>query len=311
MKDTFREIKNSYIKSGRPLLPVTRFLQVPMRWYFHSSPLLRHDSVFHLKPFLLNHFHDIFCCDHPIDFYIYGEQIKFRSYGSQMSVQAYYIGEVEYHLLQYLLKDIKDDFVMFDVGGHHGVYALIFAYELRKRGWKGVIHTFEPHRENFNLLEYNVLQNDLSDYVVLHNQGVSNFSGAQRLCLHTRDNSGNFLDHDNTNETYLQNSYPEYEVKVVKLDDFLHGINHVDLIKLDIQGGEANALLGAKDMIAQYYPKIAIEAYDGALTTSHIQKVLIDYKYQAYGVTKYGDLCSTNSSEVFVSWDWIALPCLE
>ena len=310
MKDTFRKIKNSYIKSGRPLLPVTRFLQAPIRWYFHRSPLLRHDSVFHLKPFLLNHFHDIFFCDHPIDFYIYGEQIKFRSYGSQMSVQAYYVGEVEYHLMQYLLKDIKDDFVMFDVGGHHGVYALIFAYELKKRGWKGLVHTFEPYPENFALLEHNILQNDLSDYVVAHNQGVSNFSGTQSLRLHTTDNSGNFLAYENIYENSWQNSYPEYEVQVVKLDDLLLDINHVDLIKLDIQGGEAKALLGARNMITQYSPKIAVEATIGVTTTTQTHTVLTNYNYKPYGITKHGELCSIDSPKSFVSWDWIALPLL-
>ncbi len=308
MKNLLRKVKSSYAASGKPLLPLTKFLQEPMRYYFHRTPLLRHDSKFYLKPFLLHHFHDLFIHDHPVDFTIYNNQVKFRSYGSSMSVQAYYVGEVEYHLVDCLLKGLKDDFIMLDVGGHHGVYSLIFAYEMKKRGLRGVIHTFEPHPDNFALLQHNIQQNDLCDFVVMHNKGVSNFSGVQNLCFHTEDNSGNFLADKDIHTTVQEHDYLQHQVEVVRLDDLLDTVDHVDLLKLDIQGGEPNALIGAEQIISRDRPKIAVEAYAGVPSTAKIQEILAEYNYATYGVKSNGELCSVNSPEVFVSWDWVALP---
>src|SRR4051812_40237417 len=92
-----------YAATGSPLLPITRLLQRPLRWYYHRSPVLRHDTRFCWKPRLLSLLHDLLIKDHPGDFMIYRGQLKFRSQGSIMSVQAYYVGEVEYHLLQYIV----------------------------------------------------------------------------------------------------------------------------------------------------------------------------------------------------------------
>jgi hypothetical protein len=54
--DAIRSLGKALIRvheqRGYPLLPLTRQLRGPMRWLYHRSPYLRHDSVFHWKPSL-------------------------------------------------------------------------------------------------------------------------------------------------------------------------------------------------------------------------------------------------------------------
>jgi FkbM family methyltransferase len=303
-----KSLHHKYIKLGRPLLPVSKFIREPMRWYYHQSKFLRHDSKMYIKPFLLERLHSWFVDEHPQDFYIYNNQIRFRSSGSMMSMQAYYVGEVEYHLIQYLVSTIRPDFVMIDIGAHHGAYTLIVAHELRNRGWKGVIHSFEPDSRNFSLLEYNIQQNNLEDYVVLHNQAVGSIVGKQNF-YKKEDNSSNFLLYSNNylEEQNIKGNLLE-SVEVNTIDNICTALNSVDLIKLDIQGGESYALKGGNKTINNYQPILLVEAVAEWESTQQVIKILDEYNYLIRGVNKKGEICEINSKDVFVSWDLVALP---
>jgi FkbM family methyltransferase len=304
-----QKLSGAYISINRPFLPITRLIREPLRWFYHRSPYLRHDSKIYLRPFLLNRIHSLFVAEHPHDFRIYNNQIKFRSFGSALSEQAYYVGEVEYHLIQYLVKQICDDFTMIDIGAHHGAYTLIAAYELRKRGLKGKIYSFEPDPSNFSLLAYNVEQNELSEYVVLHEMAVGEVNGKENFCIDD-DNSGNSLKSaldELTADGDLKYSSIQL-VDVVKLDDFAENLFHINLIKLDIQGGEPYALRGARDTLIKHQPILLIEAVPQWKTTKMSKEILDEYNYQISGIDKNGQTCEPNSKKAFVSWDWLAFP---
>ncbi|QNJ15997.1 methyltransferase/ FkbM family domain protein [Synechococcus sp. A18-40] len=56
--------------------------------------------------------------------------------------------------------------------------------------------------------------------------------------------------------------YPSNAISAVTVDSFLDNINiPLDLLKLDIEGSEMNALHGAKKSIQRYRPKLAISLY--------------------------------------------------
>lgn len=309
IKNTLKSVASAYKSARYPLLPITKFIREPMRWFYHQSPLLRHDSKFYLKPFLLRHIHDLLVVNHPQDFKIYGEKINLRSYGSLMSVQGYYVGEIEYHLVQYIVSQIKPGFVVLDVGAHHGVYTLIVAYELKSRGWKGVIHSFEPNPLNFSLLEYNVKQNQLTDYVILHNEAVSNLESRQKLLVDSRENSGCQLESvEVIDEESYQNFIEKQEVKVIKLDELLKDLRNVSLIKMDIQGAEPLALQGGETIIKRDNPILVVEAVKNWSSTEKTKEFLTEHNYEIYGVSSKGKLCQMDSPDVFVSWDWLGLP---
>jgi len=229
-----------------------------------------------------------------------------------MSAQAYYVGEVEYHLVQYVTAQIRPGFVMFDVGAHHGVFTLIAAFELKRRGWKGVIHSFEPDPANFALLEHNVQQNDLSSYVVLHPEAVGDINGQLEMVFDQGDNSGNFLARTSASGATSADSSDQgrtiRKVPVSTLDSWLDKLPEVSLIKMDIQGAEALALEGGRNLIARFRPVLVIEAVPGWHGTEQIRRKLTEYRYKILGVNKEGQLCPVDSTQAFVSWDWVAIP---
>ena len=95
---------------------------------------------------------------------------------------------------------------------------------------------------------------------------------------------------------------------MVTLDNLIHELNHVDLIKLDIQGGEPSALKGAENIIYKNKPILLVEAVQGWESTELTKELLNHYNYSIKGVDRRGQLCELKSNKTFVSWDWIAIP---
>jgi len=312
-RDVARSLGKMLIRAheerGYPLLPLTRRLRVPLRWLYHRSPYLRHDSRFHWRPSLLLGLHGLLIRDHPRDFTIHDGQLSFRSYGSVMSFQGYYVGEIERHLVDFVVREVRDGFTMLDVGAHHGAFTIIVAHELRARGWTGRIHSFEPDPVNFELLRHNVEHNGLGDYVTLHPVAVSNVEGDELLIGAEGENSGNTL--ASTGEFAIDSSAAAQisrRVPVVTLDGMLAELPRVDFIKMDIQGAEPLALAGAAQLLARHRPVLAVEAVDGWPSSETTRGFLVEHGYRLHGVTQHGELCEVGAPDAFVSWDWIAVP---
>jgi FkbM family methyltransferase len=305
----FQGLVDLYVRAGYPLAPITKFSRLPLRWFYHQSPYLRHDTKLYWKPFLLGQFHELLNAGyHPPDFKIYGDALHFHSFGSAMSYQAYYVGEVERHLIQYMVNNLKPDFVMLDIGAHHGAHTIIAAYELKKRGWDGIIHSFEPDPRNFEILERNVKQNNLGDYVRLYNKAVGEFSNIQDFVM-VDDNSSNFLK-NSVSEDIMHSDFVKgaqiKPVETIRIDDLK--FEHVSFIKIDIQGAEAYALRGSQKLISRCKPVILVEAINGCAYASEVISIINEFDYVAKGVDKFGQLCPPGSPEHFVSWDYAAVP---
>jgi FkbM family methyltransferase len=247
--------------------------------------------------------------EHPRDFTIYRNRLKYRSHGSAMSVHAYYTGEVEYHVIRYVVSQMKPGFVILDVGAHHGAYTLIAAHELQSRGWPGHVYSFEPAEENYGLLAYNVRQNGLDDYVTLYCQAVSDTAGQQDFLIHSGDNSGNTLAGNVSFAIADPSRAVTRSVCVTTLDSLADQVQKVDLIKLDIQGAEPRALAGAEAIIRRDRPVLVVEATPSwQQATELIREFLVGHDYSIRGVTARGELCEPNSASAFVSWDWVGIP---
>lgn len=267
---------------------------------YSSKKILRHDIKSDLRTKVLKPLNDLLVGNIPEDYKIHNGQIDFNSKGSVMSIQSYYTGEIEYHLTQYLIKNtIKDDMVFLDIGGHHGAFSAIVAYELKKNNLKGSIFTFEPSEENRNFLIRNLEKNNLTEFVTLIPKGVSDHSGKQSF----------FESTDNSCNTLLDKEVEDYNsIEVISLDDFCKDFKRVDLIKMDIQGGEYEALLGAEKILKKFKPILLVEIMNYTVTSQKSKSFLQSIGYNLYYLDKDSNLVNENDPSVFVSWDVIAIP---
>jgi FkbM family methyltransferase len=134
-----------------------------------------------------------------------------------------FIEEV-YNLKEYSFADNdKTDNVVIDLGSNIGTYSM-YIYPRAK-----VIYAIEPSPE-FDLLERNVEENKL-DRIKAFKMAISGDNGTAMMCKNAGTGSWKLGNADNM---------PTTKVVTRTLFTFMdeHGINHVDMLKIDAEGAE-------------------------------------------------------------------------
>jgi FkbM family methyltransferase len=143
-----------------------------------------------------------------------------------------------------------------DVGANLGLFTLLAASRV---GPGGSVIAFEPSPRERERLEANVRLNALENVRVV-SAAAADVAG--RGCLHVarEPNSGH-----NTLGEFIYDVREEtaQEVELLRLDDAK--IQHVDVMKFDIEGAEVKALRGAIALIERCRPRVLIEVNEHAL----------------------------------------------
>lgn len=135
---------------------------------------------------------------------------------------------------------------MVDCGAYIGDTAEQYLALLRTKGLDGKVYAFEPDPDNYEKLVKNGSSGGWSietfPYAVGNQNGEVMFSCGKGNATH--------LSADGTGDA----------VKMVKGDDVLKG-KEISLIKMDLEGGEENALQGMRNLIRANAPTLAICIY--------------------------------------------------
>lgn len=144
---------------------------------------------------------------------------------------------------------LGDDEVYVDCGAYNGDTVLRFMEAVKK--WRE-IHAFEMDRENYDKMVKSI--NDVRD-VFLYNEGV--WSENKEIAY----GCGSGSNEPRSGISIMKlNDGKQHVAHAVKLDDVFRD-KKVTLIKMDIEGAETDALVGAKELIHRHRPKLAICVY--------------------------------------------------
>jgi FkbM family methyltransferase len=170
-------------------------------------------------------------------------------------------GELEPGTRLLIERIMKTGHTYVDVGANIGMHVLAAARAMRGQGR---IICFEPFPETSRLLEKSVWINGYAGQVSVHNAGVSDRPGRQPLFLGQTSGHHSLF----PLASQLASAQPPVEVDLVRLDDALPGNAQVDLIKIDVEGAEIDALAGSVATISRN-PDIGLIVEFGA---SHLQR---------------------------------------
>jgi len=143
--------------------------------------------------------------------------------------------------------DFSDTKVCVDLGANIGVFTA-YAVEL---GAEKVI-AVEPEPNNIELLTENLLQNKIgTDKVVIEDRGVSDLQHGKTAII-SNEGGGSTIKDPTKNGT---------EIELVTLDQLWkdHDLEFVDVMKIDVEGSEADIILGASKDTLSYVRYIVIE----------------------------------------------------
>ena len=146
------------------------------------------------------------------------------------------------------LSILKDDMTVVEIGANIGYYTV---QESCHRKLKRVI-AIEPNPLSFELLKENVQINDCQD-VSVFNMGISDVDGVRPFYISKHANSGSMT---------AQAEYArKLDIPVAKLDTLMdrENIEHVDVIRMDVEGHEVSALRGMLETLKRDTPWICME----------------------------------------------------
>lgn len=131
--------------------------------------------------------------------------------------------------------------VVVDVGANFGLYALSAAIYAQPHGW---VFAFEPAPNAFALLERNIADNGLGASITAKPSAVAATAGHAQFHV-GRDVSFSSLHRT----TRLEDGATNVDVEVVTLDQALAHVQSIDVLKIDVEGGEGDVLLGARELL--------------------------------------------------------------
>jgi FkbM family methyltransferase len=199
----------------------------------------------------------------------------------------FFYGHYEQNVTSVLLRYLGEGQTAIDAGAHLGYWTLLMA---AATGPAGAVYSFEPNPQTLAELEANVRLNDFS-----HVQTFSHALGAERGTHEFYFGSVERSDVASLIRTPAAAKSRTIVVDSVRLDDFCRerGIRRVDLLKMDIEGGEGYAIEGMREGIAEgLYRCVLLELHPQALVQlsigpSDILDVFQSAGYRCYRIENY------------------------
>lgn len=170
--------------------------------------------------------------------------------------------------------------VIIDCGAHIGNCSLLFS---RLVGERGLVIALEPFEESFNIIEKRVKRLKKNNIHAI-NKGVWNKTGIFSLSVYENTISCKIVeDHDNN-----QNRDHE-QITCTTIDEIANelGLKRLNMVKMDIEGAEVEALQGAEYVAKNFHPVFAIASYhyrEHEQTCHQVENILFE---KGYNVTTF------------------------
>lgn len=166
--------------------------------------------------------------------------IQFELHLEEYLMKQVYLYDIyEKNTIRHLRKLIKPGAICVDCGANSGFYAMTLC---ALAGKKGQVHAFEPVSINFNRLMRNASLNDFPQ-LNANQMGLSNGEKTLEIFF-----GGSNL---GTASMYTTQKSQKETISLRTLDGYCaeKGINHLDLLKVDVEGAELECLQGAQQIL--------------------------------------------------------------
>jgi len=163
-------------------------------------------------------------------------------------------------ILMGILRSNRPNLIALDIGANIGMHSFLFSSQV---GPLGQVYAFEAQRLVFNMLAGNMAINSINNVHCFHN-AVSNertFIDIPQFDYGKPLNIGSIefgeKQKEGIGQDRIENQERQEQVLTVVLDECT--FDHVDIIKIDVEGMEMKVLDGAKQLIKKCSPLMLIE----------------------------------------------------
>jgi FkbM family methyltransferase len=158
-------------------------------------------------------------------------------------------GTYDVPLTSFIQREIRPGDVVVDVGANIGIFTILAGYQV----WEhGRVLAYEASPQNIEVLRDNVALNWLSDRIEVVPRAAGAEDGTLPFLAPRRFGGGGSLqpiEHLLATDD-RRDTIDRLEVEVEPLDARLGGLERIDLIKIDVEGGEEQVFAGMQRVLA-------------------------------------------------------------
>jgi FkbM family methyltransferase len=201
---------------------------------------------------------------------------------SYLSSVIYWRGYNSTNIASFLKDYLRPDMTFVDVGANLGEVTLLAAKRLKK----GRVLAFEPVPLIFSQLSRNIALNNWL-HIALFNIGLFDQTGSLPM-YRTKDTHFGTINEGQSSLFSTGNDREEVTIPLRRFDEVAceYGLEHLDVIKIDVEGAEIMVLRGAEASIKKFGPVIIIEMSEANIRRAgYALSDLIGYlKYLDYDI---------------------------
>ncbi len=201
----------------------------------------------------------------------------------------YIFGSYELPTVRFIRSYLRTGDTAVDVGAQIGYLTLVMATAADRTT---AVISFEPESSNIARFNANMELNGVTN-VTLIEKAVSEHEGMLKLYLSADENAGThstvFVE-GNVSERFV-------EIPATTLDAAIGalGQDHVDLVKIDVEGGEIDVIKGAERVLEHHRPVVIAELSDAlqrarGSSCQAFKEYMKDYGYEAFTIADSGAL---------------------
>lgn len=174
-------------------------------------------------------------------------------------------------------------FIVVDVGAHIGKYSVLWGKQV---GCYGKVIALEPKKENYDLLLRNIRTNKLCN---VHAYNCAAWKRNEVLTLFMGETSAAVSVH-------AYNYKRSFQVQAVTVDELVQNLKRVDMVKVDVEGAEADVLEGMSFVLSRFRPCLMLEVW--AVNYDRVVGLLGRFNYSFFEVTPHLDCYGTWYTQV-------------
>lgn len=220
----------------------------------------------------------------------YGDQM-----GSRFFRQSYMGTPYEQGCSEFIYRYLKPGMTFFDIGANQGIYTLIASRQVKENG---KVVAFEPIPSVMEKLKRNILINKIKN-VNPEQMAVSQAESKEEMyvCIDGWESLSSLR--EPAEDVLCRKEI--IQVRTTSLNKYVeyHNIKRIDLMKIDVEGGELDVLKGGDKLWLDHRPVVTCEIEDKRTNqwnyhASNIVDYLNNQDYQWFELSSNGKLISAN-----------------
>lgn len=166
-----------------------------------------------------------------------------------VELSLFQTGTYEKGTIRFILQHLKKGDRVLDIGANIGLMSILASKHIGK---SGIVYAFEANPKTVEILQSNIQLNNCNN-IQLYPIALSNTVGEALLFENWNVNRGGA-------SLYAQNKHEKgIPVETECLDNLFDSKTQIDLVKIDVEGFEAEVLLGGKELFETQKPLFIVE----------------------------------------------------